>query len=80
MSISPGQHNVYSQIVDARTSCPIGPRPTPLSIAQARIAQAIERAQFTAETGVPVDDCGRLALTIANAISAACYGPRGEKR
>ena len=50
------------------------------SISAAKHAAALERAQFTALTGVALDDDGRIGVQIANAIVAAVYGPRGEWR
>jgi hypothetical protein len=53
---------------------------TPQSVADAKRAQFLERLEFERQTGVLVTDEGRVAVSIANAISAACYGPRGERR
>jgi len=55
-------------------------RPTPESIAAAKQAQARERAAFMVLTGVAVDDDGRVGLRLGNAIAAAVYGARGERR
>ena len=53
---------------------------TSASIVAAKQAQALDRAAFTAATGVAVDDDGCIALQISNAIVAAVYGPKGERR
>lgn len=53
---------------------------TPESIAEAKRAQLLERIDVQLQTGCVVDDEGRLGMVLGNAISAACYGPRGEKR
>jgi hypothetical protein len=53
---------------------------TPQSIAEAKRAQLLERLDFERQTGLLLRDDGSIALSIANSIAAACYGPRGEKR
>lgn len=50
------------------------------SIAAAKTARDLDRAAFTQATGHPVHDDGRIALTLANYIAAAVYGPQGEGR
>ena len=53
---------------------------TSASVVAAKQAQAVDRAAFTAATGVAVDDDGCIALRIGNAIVAAVYGLQGERR
>ena len=53
---------------------------TPESIATAKAASDAERRAFTKATGREVDDDGTLGLRLANCISAAVYGPKGENR
>ena len=47
---------------------------TPQSVADAKRANLIERIEFELETGVPVDDFGRMGVRLAHAIAAAVYG------
>lgn len=55
--------------------------PTAASIARAKAERDLERRAFTATTGCEVDEDGTLVgLRIANEISAAVYGPKGENR
>lgn len=49
---------------------------TPESIAAAKQANARERATFTAQTGLDLDDDGRIGLLIGNVIYAAVHGLR----
>ena len=57
----------------------------PEAISDARIAAAtaardLERAEATRQSGRVIDDDSRLGLRLANVISAAVYGPKGEGR
>ena len=53
---------------------------TEVSIAAAKATRDAERRAFTEATGLEVEDDGTLGLRLANFMSAAVYGPSGERR
>lgn len=44
--------------------------PTQAEIEAAKLDNAISRARFTAETGIPLDEDGRMGLRLGHAITA----------
>lgn len=58
----------------------VPPRPTPASIAAARAAQQRERAQFEAETGLRIDEEGRVAMLLGNCMWLAVNGYLPRRR